>query len=66
MMIMLALFYSHQDKGRVYIAVIHYASDAAGDDITRAFGRTSSSSNPKPCVATMWRWPWKCSATTRT
>lgn len=23
---MLALFYSHQDKGRVYIAVIHYAS----------------------------------------
>ena len=37
---MLALFYSHQDKGRVYIAVIHYASDAVGDDITRAFGRT--------------------------
>lgn len=32
---MLALFYSHQDKGRVYIAVIHYASDAVGDDITR-------------------------------
>ena len=27
-------------KGRVYIAVIHYASDAVGDDITRAFGRT--------------------------
>lgn len=27
---MLALFYSHQDKGRVYIAVIHYASDAVG------------------------------------
>lgn len=24
---MLALFYSHQDKGRVYIAVIHYASE---------------------------------------
>ncbi len=73
---MLALFYSHQDKGRVYIAVIHYASDAVGDDITlptrsgttsraRSAAR-SSSSNPKPCVATMWRWPWKCSATTRT
>ena len=37
---LLYLFYSHQDKGRVYIAVIHYASDAVGDDITRAFGRT--------------------------
>ena len=57
---MLALFYSHQDKGRVYIAVIHYASDAVGDDITRAFGRTKFFVKSKPCVATMWRWPWKC------
>ena len=37
---MLALFYSHQDKGRVYIAVIHYVGDMVGDEITRAFGRT--------------------------
>lgn len=40
MMGMLALFYSHQDKGRVYIAVIHYVGDMVGDEITRAFGRT--------------------------
>lgn len=51
---MLALFYSHQDKGRVYIAVIHYASDAVGDDITRAFGRTkffvkSKTMRGRPC-----------------
>lgn len=37
---MLALFYSRQDKGRVYIAVIHYVGDVVGDEITRAFGRT--------------------------
>ena len=37
---MLALFYSHQDKGRVYIAVIHYVGDMVGDEITRGFGRT--------------------------
>lgn len=40
MIVMLALFYSHQDKGRVYIAVIHYVGDMVGDEITRAFGRT--------------------------
>lgn len=37
---MLALFYSRQDKGRVYIAVIHYVGDVVGDEIARAFGRT--------------------------
>ena len=36
---MLALFYSRQDKGRVYIAVIHYVGTKAGDDIVRALGR---------------------------
>ena len=36
---MLALFYSRQDKGRVYIAVIHYVGTEAGDDIVRALGR---------------------------
>ena len=37
---MLALFYSRQDKERVYIAVIHYVGDVVGDEIARAFGRT--------------------------
>ena len=32
---MLALFYSRQDKGRVYIAVIHYVGDVVGDEIAR-------------------------------
>ena len=40
MIAMLAVFYSHQAKGRVYIAVIHYLGDTVGDEITRAFGRT--------------------------
>lgn len=40
MIAMLAVFYSHQAKGRVYIAVIHYLGDNVGDEIVRAFGRT--------------------------
>lgn len=63
---MLALFYSHQDKGRVYIAVIHTLPTRSGTTSRARSAARSSSSNPKPCVATMWRWPWKCSATTRT
>ena len=39
-MIGMLAFYSHQDKGRVYIAVIHYVGDMVGDEIMRAFGRT--------------------------
>ena len=33
------LFYHWQERGRVYIAVIHYTGQRAGDDIVRAFGR---------------------------
>ena len=36
---MLLLFYHWQERGRVYIAVIHYTGQQAGDDIVRAFGR---------------------------
>ena len=36
---MIVLFYHWQAKGRVYIAVVHYAGDSAGDDIVRALGR---------------------------
>ena len=39
MILMLLLFYHWQERGRVYIAVIHYTGQRAGDDIVRAFGR---------------------------
>ena len=39
MILMLLLFYHWQERGRVYIAVIHYTGQQAGDDIVRAFGR---------------------------
>lgn len=36
---MIALFYHRQQSGSVYIAVIHYEGDSAGDEIIRAFGK---------------------------
>ena len=39
MIVMIILFYSKQQKGRIYIAVIHYTTDEAGENIIRAFGK---------------------------
>lgn len=39
MILLVILFYSKQQKGRIYIAVIHYAGDEAGDNVIRAFGK---------------------------
>ncbi len=39
MVIIIMLFNKHQLKGRIYIAVIHYLTDEAGDNIIRAFGK---------------------------
>lgn len=36
---MIMLFYAKQQKGRIYILVVHYTEDAAGDDILRALGK---------------------------
>ena len=36
---MFFLFYHKQQKGRIYIAVIHYQGDEAGDEIIRCFGK---------------------------
>ena len=36
---MIVLFYNKQQKGRIYIAVIHYIGDEAGDNVVRAFGK---------------------------
>lgn len=40
MIVMIVLFYHWQERGRVYVAVIHYTGEKTGDDIIRAFGRT--------------------------
>lgn len=36
---MIVLFYHKQQKGRIYIAVIHYVGDEVGDQVIRAFGK---------------------------
>lgn len=36
---MIYLFYNKQQKGRIYIVVIHYMGDEVGDNIVRAFGK---------------------------
>ncbi len=36
---MIILFYHKQQKGRIYILVVHYSGDEAGDDIIRALGK---------------------------
>lgn len=39
MVAIIIIFNKHQLKGRIYIAVIHYLTDEAGDDIIRTFGK---------------------------
>lgn len=39
MIAMIILFYHKQQKGRIYIAVIHFVTDEAGDNVIRAFGK---------------------------
>ena len=39
MIVMVIIFYHKQQKGRIYIAVIHYLGDEAGDNVIRAFGK---------------------------
>ena len=36
---MIVLFYHKQQKGRIYIAVIHYVGDEVGDNVIRTFGK---------------------------
>ena len=38
MICMLAFFYSRPSAGQIYVAVIHYATQEAGDEIIRSFG----------------------------
>lgn len=39
MIAMIIIFYNKQQKGRIYIAVIHYIGDEVGDNVIRAFGK---------------------------
>ena len=39
MILMIFFFYHKQQKGRIYIAVVHYVGDEAGDNVIRAFGK---------------------------
>ena len=39
MTVMIILFYRKQQKGRIYILVVHYTGDSAGDDIIRTLGK---------------------------
>lgn len=39
MTIMIVLFYHKQQKGRIYILVVHYTGDEAGDNVIRALGK---------------------------
>ena len=36
---MIIIFYHKQQKGRIYIAVVHYIGDEAGDNVIRALGK---------------------------
>ena len=39
MIAMIALFYRRQQKGRIYILVVHYVGDSTGDEVIRALGK---------------------------
>lgn len=39
MIIMILIFRNKQVKGKIYILVVHYIGDSAGDDIIRALGK---------------------------
>ena len=39
MIVMIYLFYHRQQSGKIYIVVIHYTRDDAGDEIIRNFGK---------------------------
>ena len=39
MILMILMFYHKQQRGKIYIAVIHYIGDLAGDEVIRCFGK---------------------------
>ena len=39
MIVLIVLFYCKQQNGRIYILVVHYTGDSAGDNVIRALGK---------------------------
>ena len=39
MIVMIVFFYCKQQKGRIYILVVHYTGDSTGDNVIRALGK---------------------------
>jgi hypothetical protein len=37
--VLIVLFYCKQQNGRIYILVVHYTGDSAGDNVIRALGK---------------------------
>lgn len=65
MILMLLLFYQWQERGRVYIAVIHYTGQRAGMTSSVPSAETSMSSSLRQCAAIQLRWLPRCSVRTR-
>lgn len=65
MILMLLLFYHWQERGRVYIAVIHYTGQRGGMTSSVPSAETSMSSSLRQCAAIRLRWLPRCSARTR-
>lgn len=40
MIFLIAVFHKKQQKGKIYIAIIHYTGEEAGENVIRAFGKT--------------------------
>ena len=62
MIVMIYLFYHRQQSGKIYIVVIHYTGDDAGDEIIRNFGKIRYLSNQRRCGKKRQRWQLKYSA----
>ncbi len=45
--LMIILFYHRQQSGKIYIVIVHYSNDEAGDEIIRAFGKMKYSIKSK-------------------
>lgn len=39
MVVMIAIFYKRQHRGKIYILVVHYVGDITGDEVIRALGK---------------------------
>ena len=62
MIVMIYLFYHRQQSGKIYIVVIHYTGDDAGDESIRNFGKIRYFIKSKRCGKKRRRWQLKYSA----